>query len=385
MLHLRQSRVAARCDDGRPVDHDAWEQLARSEHDRWSAFHYLENWRYGVPRIDVARIHDNLQPWEKLKVGTRQYDASHVAKLPMFLDRLSHEQQDQDPKTQLCREIRIGIVGHRPHRLKGHLAWLDHRTVKEDCLAKGEKLNHPEVDALVNELRNTFRPGPTDLPVKFVLVTGLAEGADRALARALLAHEALNAELQPVLPLPWEIYRTTFAANPKNESSTKHRSEEQALELIQDNKTRRHIQMPMLYGSAAEISNDKENKASGNPQQKQYQLANAWIVQNCDYLIAAWDGREIGTNSAKSGKDDVINGLEALPYGKEKPYTKDVKPGGTWEAVRWWLDPTAIPESMQWPSHWHPICADIKRAPEDRLFFVGSHVAAEASEPGEEQ
>lgn len=112
----------------------------------------------------------------------------------------------------------------------------------------------------------------------------------------------------------------------------------------------------------------------------------AWVVQHCDYLIAAWDGKEIGGNPAVLSHKDLKGKLKKLPDPrKEGSYTDDARPGGTWEAIRWWLDPAVIPESMQWSSHWNPICADNERAPEDRLFLIGAGVTAEGMNAGEEQ
>ena len=386
MLHLRQTRVGNGCDDTPAVDRDAWEQLARTEHDRWATFNYLENWRYGKPRVDVARVHDNLLPWEKLKPGTRQYDATHVAKIPLFLDRLSRENEDGAGKTQLCREIRIGIVGHRPHRLKGRLSFLNHGLEQGGHSPSGKDLHHPEIERLIKSLSDTFAVGPTELPVKFVLVTCLAEGADRALARALLKHAGLNAKLQPVLPLPWEIYRNTFTtgSDPKGGSALRKESEDEFLEFLQDRKAAQHIQMPMLYGNTRKIADSETKDGEVSPQQKQFQLANAWIVQHCDYLIAAWDGKEIGGNPAVLSHKDLKNKVMELKNGENKTsYTKDARPGGTWEAVRWWLDPRLIAASMRWPSHLYPICANGGKASEDRLFLLGRDSVPGSTEPRE--
>ena len=362
------------------VSADQWEIFSRIEHDRWSVFNYLEGWRYGKPRVDIARVHDNLVPWEKLSPEIQQYDAAHIAKIPLFLDRLGRQKTRKNPKTMLCREIRIGIVGHRPHRLKSHLEWLSGSTDEDGGRPSVKSIEQNEIDRLAEGILTKFAVGKNDLPVKFILVTSLAEGADRLIAKALLESKPLNAQMDVLFPLPWEIYLKTFSKEDRKQSV------DQFLHLIRHPKTRKHFQLPLLHGSLRHVDDLKSENDKCSPQQKQFQLANAWVVQNCDYLIAAWDGKEIGGNPAVLSQAGLKEKLMDLPSaGKESSYTEDAKPGGTWEAIRWWLDPTAIPESMQWPSHWNPICAANEPPSEDRLFLFGAGVTVAAAKSGEEQ
>jgi len=359
---------------------DRWENLSRIEHDRWSTFNYLENWRYGKPRVDIARIHDNLVPWEKLTPDIQQYDATHVAKIPLFLDRLGRRNATKARPDQLCREIRIGIVGHRPHRLKGDLQDLNHTTNTDGPLPSGDGMDQSTFDPVVKRIQEVFTVGQNDLPIKFILVTCLAEGADRVIAEALLERGDLNAEMDVLLPLPWEIYLNTFSKD------TRKHSVRQFQRLINKPRTRMHLQLPLLHGSVREVDDQKSETGKVTPQQKQFQLANAWIVQHCDYLVAAWDGREIGTNPVELGDKYLIKKLVALPDGsEEKPYTKDVQPGGTWEAVKWWLLPDSIPEPMQWPQQFASVSADDGRSWEDGLLCLGAEAAVSGLKQREKQ
>lgn len=56
-------------------------QLAKSEHDRWNAFHIVNNWRYGTEKNEKLKTHDCLLSWndlEKLKPETIKYDYRNI-------------------------------------------------------------------------------------------------------------------------------------------------------------------------------------------------------------------------------------------------------------------------------------------------------------------
>ena len=64
-------------------DTEYLEYLAKLEHIRWSRYHYLNNWRQGVPKDgrhkDVRqRIHKDLMPYEALSQGDREKDREKV-------------------------------------------------------------------------------------------------------------------------------------------------------------------------------------------------------------------------------------------------------------------------------------------------------------------
>lgn len=49
-------------------------ELCRVEHERWSRFYYLHNWRYGETRNDGARIHPSLVPFDSLSQAEQEKD-----------------------------------------------------------------------------------------------------------------------------------------------------------------------------------------------------------------------------------------------------------------------------------------------------------------------
>ncbi len=360
---------------------DAWEALARTEHDRWSIYHYLQNWRYGNPRVDAARLHDNLINWDQLKAGSKQFDCGHVAKAPLFVQLLDKErassaskERNGRPTEQICREIRIGIVGHRPHRLKGPLAWLDVKGDTDGLLPDGEFVDKEKIHDIAESLKKAFQPGSMDLPIKFTLVTCLAEGADRVLAKALRNERiGLDCDLEVILPLPWEIYYTTFLEAP--DPNIRHESVKQFMDLCAN---ARHYQLPLKFGNLAAVA-AKPGHAYGspNPQQKQFQLANAYIVQTCDFLIAAWDGQESNWHPSEPLCDDERRKILSLPdANQESPYTAVCQPAGTWEALKWWLEPSRIPANLQWS---HPRLKTRSRSKDTQvkgLLCLGSEMSS---------
>jgi hypothetical protein len=67
------------------------DKVARAEHNRWSAFHYLNGWQYSPQRNIDAKEHDCLQPFEKFSTDetkdTYKYDLASVYFIPDYLAR----------------------------------------------------------------------------------------------------------------------------------------------------------------------------------------------------------------------------------------------------------------------------------------------------------
>jgi hypothetical protein len=62
------------------------ELLARHEHDRWMQSKLADGWRFGEPRDDPNKIHDQLKSWEKLDDENRNKDRNAVRELPHMLE-----------------------------------------------------------------------------------------------------------------------------------------------------------------------------------------------------------------------------------------------------------------------------------------------------------
>ena len=70
------------------------DKVARSEHDRWSAFQYLNGWDYNPIRENDAKEHNCLKPLEEFEEDikhTYQYDLASVYFMPIYLARAGFE------------------------------------------------------------------------------------------------------------------------------------------------------------------------------------------------------------------------------------------------------------------------------------------------------
>jgi len=78
------------------------DRVARAEHNRWNAFHYLNGWDYNTDRNDDAKEHDCLQPFEKFTTDkskkTYKYDLISVYFIPNYLARAGFEIKEMDIK-----------------------------------------------------------------------------------------------------------------------------------------------------------------------------------------------------------------------------------------------------------------------------------------------
>jgi preprotein translocase subunit Sss1 len=62
------------------------EQLSQHEHTRWMSSKLADGWRYGEPRDDANKIHDQIKPWAKLDEENRDRDRDAVRELPDILE-----------------------------------------------------------------------------------------------------------------------------------------------------------------------------------------------------------------------------------------------------------------------------------------------------------
>ena len=74
---------------GQPVSGPApecLELLSELEHIRWCRYHYLNNWKYGVPndgkpKDAVRRIHTDLIPYKELPEEEKRKDRENIRTL----------------------------------------------------------------------------------------------------------------------------------------------------------------------------------------------------------------------------------------------------------------------------------------------------------------
>ena len=62
--------------------------MAKAEHNRWNAFHILNNWRYGSSKNERLKTHDCLLSWEnleKFRPDTIKYDYKNIYDLAEYI------------------------------------------------------------------------------------------------------------------------------------------------------------------------------------------------------------------------------------------------------------------------------------------------------------
>jgi len=157
--------------------------------------------------------------------------------------------------TQIPLIIRIGVTGHRT-------------LIDEDRLRR-------DVDSILRRLDELVG----DAPHCYIVASPLAEGADRLVARQVLAWPAPSPELSPkleaVLPLPVEDYLEDF------DSEASRQEFLQLLDLA-------HRQIIL-------------SEQPGRPEA--YLHVGEMIVNECDVLIAIWDGRPA---AGLGGTGDIV-------------------------------------------------------------------------------
>jgi hypothetical protein len=158
----------------------------------------------------------------------------------------------------ISAQIIIGVTGHRKLR-------------NEHFIAK-------QVHKISVKIKETI-PGLENSPVEFRILSPLAEGADRLVARELL--KVTGSQLQVVLPLEKDEYLKDFAPGESRE------------------------EFNLLLESAASII----QPVSDSKRPDAYMAVGRYIVDHCDVLIAIWDGH---TANGKGGTSDIVD------YAREK-------------------------------------------------------------------
>jgi hypothetical protein len=155
--------------------------------------------------------------------------------------------------------IVVGVTGHRDLR-------------ESDLLPLTEKVRR-----VLTDLRAKYPASP------LVLLSSLAEGADRLAAHVALAY---GFELLAPLPLPLETYRKDFHTEASQREFT---------ELL--GQATASFVLPFSEGVTP------QNVDEDSPRERQYALAGEYILRHCHVLLALWDGRESGK---KGGTSQVV-------------------------------------------------------------------------------
>jgi hypothetical protein len=168
-----------------------------------------------------------------------------------------------------------------PDRLPLVIGVTGHRDLRDQDVPRLER----EVAGVLASLRRDFLGQEDETPV--IVLSALAEGADRLVARVALAQ---GARLIAPLPMPLDEYRRDFEPGLKPGNLTEF-----------DALFAQAIAAPVmpLQGSSVEAL-----RADPDKRNAQYRALGIFIVQHCHVLLALWDGNEI--EPSPGGSAEVV-------------------------------------------------------------------------------
>jgi len=155
-----------------------------------------------------------------------------------------------------------------------------HRDLRDQDLPRLEQ----EVASVLRRLRQDYLDGDPKAPI--VVLSALAEGADRLVARVALAQ---GARLIAPLPMSLAEYRRDFEPGLKPGNIAE-------FDALLSQAIAAPV-MPLLAGSLEEVR-DPEKRAA------QYRAVGMFIARHCHVLLALWNGDDVA--SAAGGSAEVV-------------------------------------------------------------------------------
>jgi hypothetical protein len=174
------------------------------------------------------------------------------------------------------------IMQPLPDRLPLVIGVTGHRDLREEDVARLEA----EVATVIARLRHDYLEDDGETPI--IILSALAEGADRLVARVALAQ---GARLIAPLPLPREEYRRDFEPGLKPGNAAEF-----------DALLAQAIAAPVIpfgHGNSLEAVRTNPHKRA-----EQYRAVGLFITRHSNALIAIWDGDE--ANMAAGGTAEVV-------------------------------------------------------------------------------
>jgi hypothetical protein len=169
-----------------------------------------------------------------------------------------------------------------PDRLPLVIGVTGHRDLRDQDVPDLER----QVAAIINELRHDYLGRDGETPI--IILSSLAEGADRLVARVALAQ---GARLVAPMPLPIEEYRRDFEPGLKAGNMAE-------FDALLEQAVAAPI-MPFVPGSSLEAV--RSDRAKRN---EQYRAVGLYITQHCNVLVTLWDGND--RNAAAGGTAEVV-------------------------------------------------------------------------------
>src|SRR5712691_11464799 len=202
-----------------------------------------------------------------------------------------------------------------PDRLPLVIGVTGHRDLRDEDVPRLER----EIAGIIARLRRDYLDAETPI----VVLSALAEGADRLVARVALAH---GAYLIAPLPLPLDEYRRDFEPGLKPGNMAEF-----------DALFAQALAAPVmpLHGTSLEaLRADRKKRA------EQYRAVGIFIAQHCHVLLALWDGNN--DNMAMGGSAEVVafkrHGVPLRVSGSpraDEPGSGGVSGARTLEWPRW--------------------------------------------------
>jgi hypothetical protein len=161
--------------------------------------------------------------------------------------------------------IRIGVTGHRKLEDPMAIEALVKKAIDAEVKNLFPEKSRPKIERYRHE-------GTT--PISYRVLSPLAEGADRVVARAVLNYP--DARLDAVLPLALEDYLEDFATE---------ESRKEFEELLS------RCRKPVFLRTRR-IQDDRHSpEAQAELRRDAYAEVGRYVVDHCDVLIAVWDGK----------------------------------------------------------------------------------------------
>jgi hypothetical protein len=161
------------------------------------------------------------------------------------------------------------MTRYPPDRLPLVIGVTGHRDPRDEDIPRLELA----VASIITGLRRDFLNNSEETPI--IVLSALAEGSDRLVARVALAH---GAQLIAPLPMPLAEYQRDFEPGLRPGNMTEF--DELFAQAIAA------PVMPLRGGSVEELRTDKDKRDA------QYRELGIFIAQSCHVLLALWDGSE---------------------------------------------------------------------------------------------
>jgi hypothetical protein len=170
-----------------------------------------------------------------------------------------------------------------PYRLPLVIGATGHRDLRDENILQLKRI----VADVIEDLKRTYLRGDTETPI--IVLSSLAEGADRLIAQVALDH---GATLIAPLPMPPDEFRRDFEPGLKPDAAAE-------FDRLKDQAIATPV-MRYVAGSSPEAVRDDETKRA-----LQYREVGLFIVRHCHVLIALWNGDE--KNLAVGGTTEVVS------------------------------------------------------------------------------